>query len=67
MVMHNFSLFSICWNNSIQMMEIMQILTNFGFPAVVTGYLLVYTSGKLDKLSDAIIELTIFLKDNKGE
>jgi hypothetical protein len=49
------------------MMEIMQILTNFGFPAVVTGYLLVYTSGKLDKLSDAIIELTIFLKDNKGE
>jgi hypothetical protein len=56
------------------MMEIMQILSNFGFPAVVTGYLLVCISGKLDKLGNAVIELTIFLKeltiflkDNKGE
>lgn len=38
--------------------EMVKLIGNLGFPAVVTGYLLVRIEGKLDVLTSSISELT---------
>lgn len=37
--------------------ELLSLIANFGFPALLCMYLLIRVEGKLDKLSAAIIEL----------
>lgn len=37
--------------------EILKLVSNFGFPIVVSGYLLVRIEGKLSELSSSIVEL----------
>lgn len=38
---------------------ILEAIANVGFPIVVTGYLLLRIESKLDKLTDAISQLTL--------
>ena len=40
------------------MEEMVKLIGNLGFPAVVSGYLLVRIEGKLDVLTSSISELT---------
>ncbi len=40
------------------MEEMVKLIGNLGFPAVVTGYLLVRIEGKLDLLTSSLTELT---------
>lgn len=45
--------------------SILEAVANFGFPCMVTMYLLVRIEAKFDKLSDSINELTVSIRDNK--
>ncbi|WP_445491494.1 YvrJ family protein [Niallia sp. 03133] len=44
------------------MEEIVKLIGNFGFPIVITVYLLYRFEQKIDKLETAIVELTTVLK-----
>lgn len=45
-------------------LSIIESVANFGFPCIVTMYLLVRIEAKFDKLSDSINELTASIRNN---
>lgn len=45
--------------------SMVEAIANFGFPCMVTMYLLVRIEGKFDKLTESINELTVSIRDNK--
>ncbi len=51
------------------MEDLLKLVGNFGFPIVVSAYLLVRIEGKLNELSTSITELAkaIAVMDMKGE
>ena len=46
-------------------LNVIEMVANFGFPCMVTMYLLVRIEAKFDKLSDSINELTISIRNTK--
>ena len=49
--------FKIIWRNISLELDLMQLVANLGFPAIVTMYLLVRIEGKLESLSIGINSL----------
>ena len=47
--------------------ELLSLIGNVGFPIVVASYLLIRTNGKMDRLKDAIHELSESIKVLKEE
>ncbi|MGL4345630.1 MAG: YvrJ family protein [Cellulosilyticaceae bacterium] len=51
------------------MEEILSQIGNFGFPIILSMYLLVRIEGKMEQLSNSIIKLTLVLekKEQRGD
>lgn len=41
--------------------NIIQLISNVGFPIVITGYLMLRFEGKLDNLNKSIVKLTVII------
>ena len=51
------TILNIFWRNTSLEVDLMQLVANLGFPAIVTMYLLVRIEGKLENLSISINSL----------
>lgn len=51
----------------INLKDFLTVIGNVGFPIAVASYLLIRTNGKMDKLKDAIHELSESIKVLKEE